>query len=150
MSEWRVPKQCFHAPNLRYVSDHDLIRGTPKSAGLDLRVAEQVTLNPGRYCTVDTATRVAIPDGCVGLMRGRSGLHFKYGLVVFEGTIDADYRGSLKVSIRNTGWRPYTIIQGERVAQLVIVRFEQVAPMRVESLDASERGGAGFGSTGKK
>jgi len=126
---------------------------TTGSAGIDLLAAveEPLEISPGRILLVPTGLRLAIPEGYEGQVRPRSGLALKYGVTCLNspGTIDADYRGEVKVILINLGVEPYIINRGERIAQLV---FNQVARARlslVESLDSTGRGEGGFGSTGR-
>ncbi len=126
---------------------------TPGSAGLDLRAAvpegAPVVLEPGAYALVPTGLQIALPPGTEGQVRPRSGLAFKHGVTVLNspGTLDADYRAEVGVLLVNLGREPFTVRRGERIAQLVVARFERVALRPVESLSETERTG-GFGSTG--
>lgn len=128
---------------------------TDQSAGLDLRAAvpedEPVTLAPGARALVPTGLQIALPTGYEGQVRPRSGLAAKHGVTVLNspGTIDADYRGEVKVILVNLGQEPFVIRRGERVAQLVVARHAHVAWMEAEPLDVTERGIGGFGSTGR-
>lgn len=124
-------------------------RGTAHSAGLDLRSAGDVRLDPLRWTEVLTDTAVAIPEGHVGLVRGRSGLAFRRGIIAFEGTIDNDYRGRIGVMLCATGQRHELILEGDRIAQLVIVPYLHAEPVRVAALPDTARGAKGFGSTGR-
>ena len=125
---------------------------TPHSAGLDLRahLNESVVLQPGERRLVPTGLRMAIPQGYEGQVRPRSGLAWKHGLTVANapGTIDADYRGELKVLLINLGREPVEVTRGMRVAQLVISPVAQASLVEVQSLDETDRGDGGFGSTG--
>ena len=123
---------------------------TAGSAGLDLRAAEAYTLHPMERYAIPTGLRVAIPDGWEGQIRPRSGLALRQGLGMpnAPGTIDADYRGELKVLLINLGPVPIEITRGMRVAQMLITPAPQVEIMVVEDLDETERGASGFGSTG--
>lgn len=127
---------------------------TPDAAGLDLRAAvtEPVTLEPGAFTLVPTGLQLALPDGFEGQIRPRSGLAFKHGVTVLNspGTLDSGYRGELGVLLVNHGRAPFTIERGERIAQLVIARYERVRLEPAEALPASERGEGGFGSTGRQ
>lgn len=129
----------------RYETDH--------AAGLDLRAAVEapVSLEPGRATLVPTGLRLAIPPGFEAQVRPRSGLALKHGVGVLNspGTIDADYRGELKVILFNFGDAPFQIARGERIAQLVFARVERAAWRLATELPPSERGAGGFGSTGK-
>ena len=123
---------------------------TPGSAGMDLRAAEAYTLQPMERYAIPTGLRVAIPDGWEGQIRPRSGLALRQGLGMpnSPGTIDADYRGELKVLLINLGPEPIEISRGMRVAQMLITPAPQAEIVLVEDLDQTERGESGFGSTG--
>ena len=127
---------------------------TPLSAGLDLKAAteEPIVLQPLQRALVPTGLFIALPEGYEAQVRPRSGLAAKHGITVLNspGTIDADYRGEVKVILVNLSDEPFTIVPGERIAQLVAARFEQVEWELSESLDETSRGEGGFGSTGRK
>lgn len=127
---------------------------TEKSAGMDLKanIVEPLTLGPLERAMIPTGLSIALPDGTEAQIRPRSGLAAKYGISVLNapGTIDADYRGEIKVILVNLSNDPFTINPGERIAQMVIARYERVEWEAVESLDETERGAGGFGSTGIK
>ncbi len=122
----------------------------PGDAGLDLVSVEEVTLEPGQRHAVATGWAMAIPEGWVGLVHPRSGLALRAGLTVANapGTIDAGYRGEVKVILVNLGAEPVTIEPGDRVAQLLLQQVGEAAVVEVEDLDATARGSGGFGSTG--
>ena len=126
---------------------------TPQSAGVDLKanLEEPITLQPLQRTLVPTGLFMALPAGFEAQVRPRSGLAAKHGITVLNtpGTIDADYRGEIKVILVNLSNEPFEIVPGERIAQMVIARHEQVEWEQVEELDATERGAGGFGSTGK-
>ena len=126
---------------------------TPQSAGLDIRanITESVTLNPLERAMIPTGLFVELPDGYEMQIRPRSGLAAKHGISVLNtpGTIDADYRGEIKVILVNLSNEPFIIEPGERIAQMVVAQYEQVEWQAVEELGATERGAGGFGSTGK-
>lgn len=126
---------------------------TPDSAGMDLRahLAETITLDPGERCLVPTGIFIELPTGYEAQVRPRSGLAAKFGVTVLNspGTIDADYRGEVKVILINYGKQPFVIADGERVAQLVVARHERVRWVDSEQLEDSMRGQGGFGSTGR-
>ena len=130
------------------------VRATPDAAGLDLRAAvpedEPIVLAPGAFALVPTGLQIALPDGTEGQVRPRSGLAFKHGVSVLNspGTIDSGYRGEVGVLLVNHGPAPFEVHRGERIAQLVVARYERVRFVPAASLDASERGAGGFGSTG--
>lgn len=125
---------------------------TAGSAGCDLRAAvdAELVLAPGARALVPTGMAIALPDGHEAQVRPRSGLAVKNGVTVLNapGTIDADYRGEIKVPLINLGQEPFTIRRGDRIAQLVVAPFVQVAWDEVDTLDATTRGTGGFGSTG--
>ena len=127
---------------------------TIQSAGMDLRanLDQPITLAPMQRCLVPTGLYMALPIGFEAQVRPRSGLAIKKGITVLNspGTIDADYRGEVCVILINLSAEPFVIEDGERIAQMVIARHEQVAWEEVEVLDETERGAGGFGHTGKK
>lgn len=125
---------------------------TDLSAGLDLRadIAEDVTLNSLERTLIPTGLFIALPKGVEAQIRPRSGLAFKHGLTVLNapGTIDADYRGEVKVLLVNLSNEPFVIKNGERVAQMVVAAHETVAWNEVKELEETVRGAGGFGHTG--
>lgn len=123
---------------------------TAGSAGMDVLAAENVTLAPGARHAVATGFALAIPQGYEIQVRPRSGLALKHGLSVpnAPGTIDADYRGEVKIILINHGAEPFAIRRGERIAQLVLAPVVQAAWVEVAELDDTARGAGGFGSTG--
>ncbi|MEE1516436.1 MAG: dUTP diphosphatase [Lachnospiraceae bacterium] len=125
---------------------------TEKSAGMDLKanIDDPITLNPLERAMIPTGLSIALPDGTEAQIRPRSGLAAKHGISVLNapGTIDADYRGEIKVILVNLSNEPFTINPGERIAQMVVARYERVEWEAVETLDETERGAGGFGSTG--
>jgi dUTP pyrophosphatase len=124
----------------------------PGDAGLDLRSRQHVTLAPGERAVVPTGIAVAIPPGCVGLVHPRSGLAVQHGLTLLNapGTIDAGYRGEVKVILVNLDpAEPVHLAYGDRIAQLVVQRVETVQVQEVGDLDQTVRGLGGFGSTGR-
>ncbi|MBO7397135.1 MAG: dUTP diphosphatase [Bacteroidales bacterium] len=126
---------------------------TELSAGLDLKafLDQPVSLGPLQRTLVPTGLYIALPKGYEAQVRPRSGLAAKHGITVLNtpGTIDADYRGEVKVILVNLSDQPFELLPGERIAQLVVSRFEQVEWESVEELDRTSRGEGGFGSTGK-
>ncbi len=124
-----------------------------QAAGLDLQAAnaEPITIAPGEIRLIPTGLFLEIPPGYEGQVRARSGLALRYGLMLpnAPGTIDADYRGELQVLLGNCGRQPYTIERGVRFAQLVIAPVAHVEVVEVRDLAHSERGGGGFGHTGR-
>ncbi len=124
----------------------------PGDAGLDLRASQDVDLAPGKRAMVPTGLAIALPDGYAGFVQPRSGLAAREGLSIVNtpGLIDSGYRGELKIILINTDDESTIHIErGERIAQLVIQKVPVVHLVEVDELDASERGAAGFGSTGK-
>ena len=126
---------------------------TDKSAGMDLKanITEPVTLAPLERAMIPTGLFMALPDGTEAQVRPRSGLAAKFGISVLNspGTIDADYRGEVKVILVNLSNESFVVNPGERIAQLVVARYEKVNWDEVEVLDDTERGSGGFGSTGR-
>ena len=125
------------------------------AAGLDLLAAvpedAPVILGPGQHALVPTGLIVALPSGFEAQVRPRSGLAAKHGVTVLNapGTVDADYRGEVGVLLINHGGTPFTIRRGERIAQLVISPVTRVELVAAPSLSSTDRGGGGFGSTGR-
>ena len=124
------------------------------SAGVDLRafLDEPVTLKPFERRLIPTGLHIELPDGYEAQIRPRSGLSTKHGITLINavGTIDSDYRGEIKIGLVNLSQDSYTIAPGERVAQMIISRYEQVEFQLVEQLAQTDRGEGGFGSTDKK
>jgi dUTP pyrophosphatase len=138
---------------LPHAQDLELPRyATAGAAGLDLvaAIAAPVELAPMARALVPTGLCIAVPPGCEAQVRPRSGLALKQGITVLNspGTIDSDYRGEVQVVLINLGQQPVQITRGMRIAQLVLARHEQLAWRPVASLDATDRGAGGFGSTG--
>jgi dUTP pyrophosphatase len=125
---------------------------TPDSAGLDLAAAvgEAVVLPPGGRALIPTGFAIALPPGHEAQVRPRSGLAVEHGVTVLNapGTIDADYRGEVKVPLINHGSAPFTVTRGMRIAQMVVAPVDVVRLVEVDELDETARGGRGFGSTG--
>lgn len=125
---------------------------TPLSAGMDLRanLNEPVVLEPLQRALIPTGLFMAIPAGYEAQVRPRSGLAIKKGITVLNspGTIDADYRGEVCVILVNLSSEPFTVTDGERIAQIVIARHEQAEWLEVDTLDETQRGEGGFGHTG--
>ena len=128
--------------------------GSASAAGADIYACleQEVTLQPGETRLIPTGLAMAIPEGYVGLIFARSGLASKRGLAPANkvGVIDSDYRGEFFVPLHNHGTVPQTIEDGERIAQLVIARYERVDWLPVEVLEETARGAGGFGHTGVK
>ncbi|MFM9864075.1 MAG: dUTP diphosphatase [Micropepsaceae bacterium] len=127
-------------------------RATAGAAGADLVSAEETTIAPGQVHAVATGIAIAIPEGFEAQVRPRSGLALKHGVTVLNapGTIDADYRGEVKVILINHGSVPFRIARGDRIAQLVVAPVTATRFERVEALTDTARGTGGFGSTGVK
>lgn len=126
---------------------------TEKSAGMDIKanIETPITLAPLERAMVPTGLYIALPEGTEAQIRPRSGLAAKHGVTVLNtpGTIDADYRGEIKVILVNLSSTEFIINPGERIAQMVVARYEHVEWDSVEFLDETERGAGGFGSTGR-
>ncbi|MGN1262622.1 MAG: dUTP diphosphatase [Prevotella sp.] len=127
---------------------------TEQSAGMDLRanIDAPVTLHPLERRLIGTGLHIALPEGYEAQIRPRSGLALKHGITVLNspGTVDADYRGEVKVLLVNLSSEDFVVNDGERIAQMVIARHEQAVFETVEELDATERGEGGYGHTGVK
>ena len=127
---------------------------TEHSAGLDLRanLEEPVFLKPLERALIPTGLFIQLEEGTEAQIRPRSGLAFKNGITVLNtpGTIDADYRGEVKVLLINLSNETFEIQKGERIAQMIVAKYEKVSWEHVEILEESERGAGGYGSTGKK
>ncbi len=138
-----VSKSAFELPKYE----------TPLSAGMDVRanITESIVLEPLERAMIPTGLYVELPAGYELQVRPRSGLAAKYGITVLNspGTVDADYRGEVRVILVNLSNEPFEIKPGERIAQLVIARHERAEWELVEELSETERGAGGFGSTGK-
>ena len=128
-------------------------RATGQSAGLDLRadIGQAVTLPPGGASVFPTGLAIALPEGTVGLVFGRSGLGIKHGIAPSNavGVIDADYRGECTVALHNDTDEVRTVAPGDRIAQLVILPFLAAEFAEADALDETDRGAGGFGSTGR-
>ncbi len=128
---------------------------TAGAAGLDLAAAlapdETVEIAPGAYAMIPTGLALALPDGFEAQIRPRSGLAANYGVTVLNapGTVDADYRGEIKVMLINHGAAPFVVRRGERIAQMVVAPVSAVKLIEVEALDGTKRGDGGHGSTGR-
>jgi len=123
----------------------------PGDAGADLVASEAVRLEPGRRALVGTGVRIALPEGYAAFVVPRSGLAANHGITVVNspGTVDAGYRGEIKVSLLNTdAEQPYDIAVGDRIAQLIVMPVVRATFIPVEELPESPRGAGGFGSTG--
>ena len=120
-------------------------------AAWDLKSRVDVEAAPGKVTLIPTGLFLELPAGYEAQIRPRSGLAFKHGVTVLNspGTIDADYRGEIKIILANLSNEPFTVNPGERIAQMVIARHEQVEWEETDALDETERGAGGFGSTGR-
>ena len=127
---------------------------TSGSAGMDLRAAvkETIVIKPGERALIPTGIYIELPQGMEAQVRARSGLAVKYGigLVNGVGTIDSDYRGEIKVPLINWGDSDFTIQHGDRIAQMVICKYERIRWEKVDELCETDRGAGGFGHTGRK
>jgi dUTP pyrophosphatase len=136
------------------ICDDDLkpTMGNPGDAGYDLRSAIDVTLEAHQRFLVPTSVKIAMPQGFVGLVHPRSGLAFKNGITVLNapGTVDSGYRGEISVTLINHSDVDFEIKRGDRIAQLVFQKYEQVRFVEVTELPGTQRGDSGFGSTGVK
>ncbi|MBA2664292.1 MAG: dUTP diphosphatase [Bradymonadaceae bacterium] len=151
METLKIALKCLpHAQGLELPS-----HATAQSAGMDLRAAipqdVPIVLAPGTRILVPTGLQIALPPGYDAQVRPRSGLAFAHGITVLNspGTIDADYRGEIKVLLVHLGEAPFTLQRGDRIAQLVIARHAHVIWEERESLDETDRGENGFGHTGR-
>ena len=123
----------------------------PGDAGADLTAAEAVTIEPGARATVGTGVAIALPDGYAAFVMPRSGLAAKHGITIVNapGTVDAGYRGEIRVTLLNTDTSvAYSVAVGDRIAQLVIMPVARARFVAVDTLPGSHRGESGFGSTG--
>lgn len=140
----QVTNRCDDIPLPAYASSH--------ASGLDLRAAVEdlVTIGPGERELVPTGISIALPDGFEAQVRPRSGLALRHGVTVLNspGTIDADYRGEIKVILINHGTDPFVVERGMRIAQMVVAKVEWCTLDRVDELQETSRGAGGFGSSG--
>ena len=125
---------------------------TKQSAGVDLCafLSSDLVLKPNDRKLIGTGLHIALPEGYEAQIRPRSGLAFKYGITIINspGTIDADYRGELKIALINHSNVDFVIKNGDRIAQMVISKYEQISFTLTENLDHTERGEGGYGHTG--
>jgi dUTP pyrophosphatase len=140
---------------LRFASGIDLplpAYETAGAAGMDLRAAEAIVMQPGGRHLMPTGFAIALPQGFEAQVRPRSGLAVKHGVTVLNspGTIDSDYRGEIKVPLINHGAAEFKIARGDRIAQMVIAPVTQAQWTEVDTLDETGRGVAGFGSSGTR
>lgn len=132
-------------------SDYLPLYAHPGDAGADLVATESVTLRPGQRATVGTGVSIALPDGYVCFVVPRSGLAFKHGITIVNapGTVDAGYRGEIKVALLNTdAEQSFDIAAGDRIAQMIVMPVSRARFIAVDTLPGSDRGEGGFGSTG--
>lgn len=148
-----MKKIPVHVQKLDHGKDLDLpFYATAQSAGMDLMAAidHDLVLKPGEKDLIPTGLAMALPPGYEAQVRPRSGLAAKHAITVVNapGTVDADYRGEVKVILMNLGKENFTITRGMRIAQMVVAPVTQIAWEEVSSLDETDRGAGGFGSTG--
>lgn len=140
---------------IRIVSESGILPAyeTEGSAGMDVRayINDDIIIAPGERALIPTGLRIEVPAGYEAQIRARSGLAVKYGigLVNGVGTIDSDYRGEVKVPLINWGGEPFTVCNGDRIAQMVIAAYERIQWSPEENLTQTARGEGGFGHTGK-
>ncbi|MBU6155443.1 MAG: dUTP diphosphatase [Alphaproteobacteria bacterium] len=141
---------CMRLPGAEGI--HPPLQATPGSAGHDMHAAEDAVIEPGAFRAIATGYAIAIPDGYEGQVRPRSGLAARHGVTVLNapGTIDADYRGEVKVILVNHGRDPFTLKRNDRIAQLVIAPVTTSVFEPAAHLPETRRGGGGFGSTGMR
>ncbi|RLC08766.1 MAG: dUTP diphosphatase [Deltaproteobacteria bacterium] len=118
-------------------------------AGFDIFANEAVVIPANSYAIVSTCLKVAIPEGYVGILKSRSGMACKHGVETGAGVIDSTYRGYINVKLYNTSNKDYTVVIGDKITQMLIQKVNLLDWIEVESLDETERGSNGFGSTGK-
>jgi len=140
-------------PTLRFakLSEHAKApaRGSVDAAGFDLYAAEDKVIEPGKRACVKTDIQIEVPDGCYGRVAPRSGLAAKHGIDVGAGVIDKDYRGNVMVLLFNFGDAAFSVARGDRIAQLVLEKICMAELEELPTLDKTDRGDGGFGSTGK-
>ncbi|MBI5657144.1 MAG: dUTP diphosphatase [Geobacter sp.] len=149
-----MPHVTLHIKRLRVESTNPLpAYMTPHAAGMDLYadIAAELLLAPGERALVGTGIAIALPEGYEAQVRPRSGLALKHGITMLNspGTIDADYRGEIGVIVVNHGSEPFTIRNGERIAQLVVAPVVRAQLIQVDELSETDRGAGGFGHTGR-
>lgn len=141
----------FTAPELPVVLDEGAyipVRAHEPDAGADLFSPVAVTVYPGESVVIDTGVHMAIPYGYCGLLVSKSGLNVKHG-ILSTGLIDSSYTGSIRVKLYNHGHEAYTVKEGDKISQIVILPVLLCGFSRVDNLEETERGDGGFGSTGK-
>ena len=137
----RIKKLDSSLPDLGYAKAGD--------AGLDLYARERTVLAPGVQTAIATGVAIEIPEGYVGLVWDKSGLSIRHGLKTLGGVVDSGYRGEVMVGMINLSTTPYTFEKGDKVAQVLIQKFEHATFEVVDELSGTERGATGFGSSGK-
>ena len=149
----KYPKSKMPKIEVRIVGEFIPKYQSEQAAGCDLYadVDDTVVLEPGKYYTVPTGVRIELPQGYEAQVRPRSGMAMRYGIGILNapGTIDADYRGEVKVILFNLGQEPFRIKSGDRIAQLVLNRVVQAEFILVDQLKETKRGRGGFGHTGR-
>lgn len=151
MSEYSNYTVVFAAPKIPVVLDNDAIcpaRAHVPDAGADLYAREDKWIWPWSSAVFDTGVHMEIPCGYVGELEPKSGLNVNHNLVGW-GTIDSGYTGSIRVKLYNLGWKPHKVHKGDKISQIVIYPVELCKFVQVETLDETERGDGGFGSTGR-
>jgi dUTP pyrophosphatase len=151
MNDLHYPHHVTESVEVLIVGDSIPEYSHPGDAGADLRAAEAAELAPGERATVGTGVSIALPDGFAAFVVPRSGLAAKHGITIVNspGTVDAGYRGEIRVTLLNTDMSvPYPVAVGDRIAQLIIMPVTRARFIPVETLPGSHRGDAGFGSTG--
>ena len=148
-----MSQPIIHIQKLEHAADLELPNyQTQGAAGLDISAAldKDIILEPGSFAATPTGLTMAIPRGYEVQIRPRSGLAFKQGVTVLNspGTIDSDYRGEVKIALINHGTEPVTVTHGMRIAQMVVAACATAILVETDSLDETERGTGGFGSTG--
>lgn len=138
----------MHELVIPYQGPYPPLQMTPGSAGYDIRTTDKITLWPGKSYPFKTGLHLAIPAGYVGIIHPRSGLSFKNNIENGAGVIDSDYRGEIRINLYNFGYTPLAISPGDRIAQLLIQKYESSVFVSVDSLDETERGEQGFGHSG--
>lgn len=124
-------------------------RGSSGAVGYDLYSSDRYSIEPGKRCLVSTGISIVLPEGVYGRVAPRSGLSVRHGIHVGAGVIDPDYTGEVKVLLYNQGDDVFVINTGDRIAQLVLERCETPSVMEIDTIEETERGSGGFGSTGK-
>mgnify|MGYP005826148683 FL=1 len=124
-------------------------RANKSDAGWDLYSSEETSVLPSCRRTISTSVALAVPEGCVGLIWPRSGLAVKDGIDVLAGVVDAGYRGEVKVCLYNCGEKTFQIETGDRIAQILIQKIEDVELVETDNLETTQRGDDGFGSSGR-